>query len=103
MDTEERSRLLFGRFEALLVYRTIAELAKSEFTTLEVHRLSGVAESAVSRELARLTQLGYLRKISRRGNYVRQASVLWQWVHDQFVEWEGVGGQVAESPLVGPS
>lgn len=68
---EEISDALFGRYQALATYDTIARLAKPEFATREVATLAGIPTPAVSKELARLVGLGVIRSVSRRGEYER--------------------------------
>ncbi len=79
MILDHLSEQLFGRYQALRIYVTIARLSKDEFTTGQVVKLSGAAESAVSGELQRLCKLGSLSATSRRGTYRRENdSVIWQ-------------------------
>ncbi len=71
MEIERVSELLFGRYQALAIYTAIAGLVKSEFTTGEISRLTGVALPVCSKELRRLSELGAVRSVSRRGGYER--------------------------------
>ena len=71
VEIERVSELLFGRYQALSIYTAIAGLAKPEFTTGEVASLTGVALPVCSKELRRLSELGAVRSVSRRGAYER--------------------------------
>lgn len=93
MDTGASSDLLFGRYQALAVYRTIARLPKSEFTTGQVASASDVSAAACSKELARLEKLEVVVRRSRRGDYERKDSAVFWVVMDQLATaWES--GQV---------
>lgn len=79
LQIDDLSDELFGRYEALRIYLTIAGLSKDEFTTGAVARLAGASDSTVSRELRRLTLLGPIKRVSRRGEYSRvAASPFWR-------------------------
>lgn len=89
MDTGPFSDLLFGRYQALAVYRSIARLPKSEFTTGQIALAAGVSPAACSKELARLEKLGVVVRRSRRGDYERKDSAIFWVVVDQLaVAWE---------------
>ena len=93
MDTGPLSDLLFGRYQALAVYRTIARLPKAEFTTGHVAAASAVSPAACSKELTRLEKLGVVIRRSRRGDYERvDSAVFWLVVDDLASAWEA--GQV---------
>ena len=80
MSIDTRSELLFGRYQALRVYATIARLPKPEFSTGDVAALSGVPVADCSKELARLVRLEVVRRRSRRGNYERDDETSF-WTH----------------------
>ena len=71
MDGDDRSHVLFGRYQALRVYATIARLAKPEFTTGQLQAISGVGGSNISKELSKLVSIDLVRATSRRGDYER--------------------------------
>lgn len=93
MDTGSLSDLLFGRYQALAVYRTIARLPKSEFTTGQIASAADVSTAACSKELARLEKLGVVVRRSRRGDYERKDSAVFWVVVDQLATaWDA--GQI---------
>jgi hypothetical protein len=72
IDTvDDQSDELFGRYQALRIYASIARLTKTEFTTGEMAALTSIPSPQLSKELGRLTRLGLVRPTSRRGNYER--------------------------------
>lgn len=88
MDIDQRSDELFGRYQALRVYATIARLPKAAFTTGDLARLTGIPTPQLSKELGRLTRLDLVRSISRRGDYERQEDQsFWTWCDALAREW----------------
>lgn len=88
MDVDERSDELFGRYQAVRVYASIARLSKAEFTTGALAQLTGVPTSQLSKELGRLSRLGLLRATSRRGDYERNDETsFWRWCDAIAQEW----------------
>jgi hypothetical protein len=88
MDADERSHILFRRYEALRIYAAIARLTKDEFTTGEVSILTGVPTPVVSKELGRLKLVGLVTSVSRRGDYTRLPSDFWALVDTLGTQWE---------------
>ena len=89
MDTERRSELLFGRYQALDVYRAIARLPKAEFTTGQIAAATDVPIAACSKELARLENLGVVVRRSRKGEYERRdPAVFWDVVDRLAAAWD---------------
>jgi hypothetical protein len=89
VDIERMSNLLFGRYQALQLYATVARLSKPEFTTGELAALTRLPSAACSKELGRLTDLRVLRIISRRGAYERDdQSCFWRFIDELASEWE---------------
>lgn len=77
MDTDARSQVLTGRFEAIRLWSAIGRFAKPEFTTGELASITEVSSTTCSKELKKLTEVGLLKAISRRGNYSRNESDFW--------------------------
>jgi hypothetical protein len=89
VDIERMSNLLFGRYQALQLYATVARLSKPEFTTGELAALTRLPPAACSKELGRLTDLRMLRIVSRRGEYERDdQSCFWRFIDELASEWE---------------
>jgi DNA-binding transcriptional regulator GbsR (MarR family) len=81
MDVDEISEDLFGRYQALRLYMSIARLAKDEFSTGQIASITGISSPSISKELARLDRLGFIKRTSRRGDYQRiTASAFWSFV-----------------------
>jgi DNA-binding MarR family transcriptional regulator len=90
MDTGAKSELLFGRYQALAIYSTIARLPKPEFTTGQLAHATGYPVAACSKELARLERLGVLTRRSRRGDFERHdPNVFWEVVDKLADAWAG--------------
>jgi DNA-binding IclR family transcriptional regulator len=88
MYDRNHSEALFGRHQAMSVYVTIARFSKPAFTTGEVVKLSSVPRDACSRELNRLTDLGFVTRTSRRGDYERNDQTrFWELVEALASEW----------------
>lgn len=88
MGIDERSDDLFGRYQALRVYATIARLTKPAFSTGELAKLTGVPTPALSKELGRLVRLELVRSTSRRGDYERiDDQPFWNWCDAQATSW----------------
>lgn len=89
MDSSGKSDALFGRYQALDIYRAVANMPKPEFTTGMVAKVANLPVSACSRELARLAKLGLVRPVSRKGDYERMdSSCFWSFVDALGREWE---------------
>lgn len=87
MDLEQRSAVLFGRYQALTMYAAIAGLPKPEFTTGQLAQLTAYPVSQCSKELARLVSLHVVRTTSRRGDHERLPSPFWEAVSMLVDEW----------------
>ena len=89
---DDRSAILFGRYQALGIHFAIAHLAKPEFTTGQVTSLlTGVRPDAVSKELAKLRDLDLIRSTSRSGDYERvEDTCYWEFIGALGAEW-GLG------------
>jgi hypothetical protein len=101
VDLEQRSNVLFGRYQALSMYVSVARLTKSEFTTGQLSRLTGYSGSQCSKELARLASLGLIRTTSRRGDYDRIVSPFWDAMIELSDEW--VAGTETTDPVTDPA
>jgi DNA-binding transcriptional regulator GbsR (MarR family) len=88
MSIDARSKILFGRFEALRILAAIARFSKPEFSTGELTLVTGIASAACSKELRKLDQLGLVRSVSRRGDYARVDSAVWPLVDQLTEDWE---------------
>ena len=86
MDIDARSKKLFGRLEALRIWAAIGRLAKPEFSTGEIVKMTGIDQC--SKELGKLDQVGLVRSISHRGDYARVESAFWSMVDQLSSEWE---------------
>lgn len=81
---------LFGRYQAISIYRAIAKAIKPEFTTGMIASTSGAPISACSRELDRLKKLGLVRQTSRKGDYERlDSTCFWTFIEEFSRECEG--------------
>jgi hypothetical protein len=88
VTVDDVSDVLFGRYQSLRVYATIARLVKDEFTTGQLADLTGVPGSQLSKELGRLARLELIRPTSRRGDYTRNPdSAFWGWIDAMAAEW----------------
>lgn len=86
MDIDARSKTLFGRFEAVRISAAISRLPKPEFSTGEIAKITGIDQC--SKELGKLQQVGLVRSVSRRGDYVRAESAYWSMIDQLAAEWE---------------
>lgn len=77
MDVDARSQVLTGRFEAIRLWSAISRFTKPEFTTGQLASITGVSSTTCSKELKKLTEVGLISPISRRGNYARNESDFW--------------------------
>jgi DNA-binding transcriptional regulator GbsR (MarR family) len=77
VDIDDRSQVLTGRFEAIRLWSAIGRFTKPEFTTGELASITEVSSTTCSKELKKLTEVGLLKAISRRGNYSRNESDFW--------------------------
>jgi len=88
-DPDERSGILFGRYQAIRIHAVIARLPKAEFTTGQVAQLlDGVKSDAVSKELSKLRAVGLVRSRSRSGDYERvEETCYWEFIEELSTEW----------------
>jgi DNA-binding transcriptional regulator GbsR (MarR family) len=87
MDIDARSQVLFGRYEALRICAAIGRLAKPEFKTGQLAKVTGISSAQCSKELGKLKQVGLVRSLSRRGDYTRIESGFWSLVDELATEW----------------
>ncbi len=89
---DDRSGVLFGRYQALRIHVAVARLSKPEFTTGQVAGLvGGVMPDAISKELGKLREVGLVRSMSRSGDYERvEDTCYWEFVETLGLEW-GIG------------
>jgi hypothetical protein len=88
MDIDARSRVLFGRYEALRIWAAISRLAKPEFSTGQLVKVTGIASTQCSKEVGKLERVGLVRSVSRRGDYARIDSAYWSLVDQLAAVWE---------------
>jgi hypothetical protein len=87
MDIERKSDLLFGRYQALQILLIVARSPKPEIHSGRVARILTVETGIISKEFARLVELGVLEQVSRRGDYRRMESVFWTMIEALGDEW----------------
>lgn len=88
MDIDARSRIVFGRYEALRICAAISRLTKPEFTTGQLVKVTGIASGQCSKEIGKLARVGLVRSVSKRGDYARNDSAYWPLVDQLAAEWE---------------
>ncbi|AYE93456.1 hypothetical protein C0J29_00120 [Mycobacterium paragordonae] len=74
--------------EALRIWAAIGRLAKPEFSTGQIVTMTGIDQC--SKELGKLDQVGLVRSVSNRGDYVRVESAFWSLADQLSAEWEDV-------------
>jgi hypothetical protein len=87
MDIDSLSQTLFGRYEATRIWAAIGRFTKPEFTTGQLSAVTRVVSTQCSKELGRLKQVGLVRPLSKRGDYVRVDSAFWSFVDQLATEW----------------
>lgn len=91
MDIDARSQILTDRFEAIRLWSAIGRFTKPEFTTGELASITEVSSTTCSKELKKLTEVGLLKAISRRGNYFHNESDFWSLAGAFADSWAGDG------------